>query len=84
MVYRRKSVETHLVATRLAGIASENTLFVAVDGVTDGCYDEHTEDEIDCPPWKDLGIEKKVRAYQAWEIGVEYFCIFLAYWSINP
>jgi hypothetical protein len=50
MVYRRKSVEAHLVATRLAGITSEDTLFVAVDGVTDGCYDEHTEDEIDCPP----------------------------------
>lgn len=50
MVYRRKSVEAHLVATRLAGIASEDTLFIAVDGVTDGCHNKHTEDEIDCPP----------------------------------
>jgi len=50
MVYRRESVEAHLVATRLTGIASEDTLFITVDGVTDGGHDEHTEDEIDCPP----------------------------------
>ena len=52
MVYRRKSIEAHLVATRLAGIASEDALFIAIDGITDSCYDEHTKDEIDCPPWK--------------------------------
>ena len=52
MVYRRKSIEAHLVATWLARIASEDALFIAINGVTDRGHDEHTEDEIDCPPWK--------------------------------